>query len=141
MKIRSVNRLLIFAFLALAGLTSLSAPRPAAAQGEAAPIVVMNIDGEIAQPMLEYLRRGVQSAEQNGAQMVLLNLDTPGGQIVLMGNLVEVLRASPVPVVVYVNPRGRHGSQRGHADYPGGGCGRHGAANHDWVGQPGGFTG
>jgi membrane-bound serine protease (ClpP class) len=106
-------RLLILTCLAAAGFASLAAPRPALAQGTAAPVIVMNINGELAQPMLEYLRRGLQAAEQNGAGMILLNLNTPGGQVTLMSNLVQVLRSSPVPLVVYVNPRGAMAASAG----------------------------
>jgi membrane-bound serine protease (ClpP class) len=56
--------------------------------------------------MAEYLRRGIRLAEQDGAEALIFQLNTPGGSVDLMNEMVQSLRASPVPVVVYVAPRG-----------------------------------
>ncbi len=55
--------------------------------------------------MREYIQRGLQDAEQRGAEVVILQLNTPGGAVSAMKDIVEMLAASPVPVVVYVAPR------------------------------------
>jgi membrane-bound serine protease (ClpP class) len=56
--------------------------------------------------MAEYLDRGLTLAERDGSLAIILQLDTPGGQITLMNRMVQAIRASPVPVIVYVAPRG-----------------------------------
>jgi membrane-bound serine protease (ClpP class) len=56
--------------------------------------------------MAEYLDRGIAIAEREAAQAVILQLDTPGGAIDLMNRMVQSIRASAVPIVVYVAPRG-----------------------------------
>jgi membrane-bound serine protease (ClpP class) len=56
--------------------------------------------------MLGYLERGLSSAELQGAEALILILDTPGGSIDLMNEFVQVIRNSSTPVVVYVAPRG-----------------------------------
>jgi membrane-bound serine protease (ClpP class) len=53
-----------------------------------------------------YLRRGLELAANRGMDMVILQLNTPGGSLDTMQNMVENIRASRIPVVVYVTPRG-----------------------------------
>jgi membrane-bound serine protease (ClpP class) len=56
--------------------------------------------------MVEYLRRGLRQAEQQGAELVVFQLNTPGGSVDAMNEVVQLIRSSRVPVVVYVAPRG-----------------------------------
>jgi membrane-bound serine protease (ClpP class) len=56
--------------------------------------------------MLVYLERGLRSAEERDAELLVLQLNTPGGEYELMQNIVETIRASSTPVVVYIAPRG-----------------------------------
>ncbi len=79
-------------------------PVHAAANGPVA--LVLTISGAITPATQEYLRRGIQTAEQNGAEVVILQLNTPGGGLDPMQKMAEDIRASTIPVVVYVSPRG-----------------------------------
>ena len=90
---------LLFVLFALVG-------RPAAAQGGMPLVLVITAEGPLTPAMLEYLERGVRSAEQRQAELLVFQLNTPGGSIDLMQDMVETIRASRVPVVVYVTPRG-----------------------------------
>ena len=91
----------------LLGLWILFALPAAGWAQEAQPrVLVLTADGPVTAVMSGYVQRGLQAAEQQGAELVVLQLDTPGGSIALMTDMVEALRASPVPVVVYVTPRG-----------------------------------
>jgi membrane-bound serine protease (ClpP class) len=56
--------------------------------------------------MYEYLQRGIRTAESRGAEVLVFQINTPGGSIDLMNQMVQSIRASRVPVVVYVAPRG-----------------------------------
>jgi len=56
--------------------------------------------------MLEYLERGIRAANDRSAELLVLQLNTPGGSIDLMQSMVEAIRASNVPVAVYITPRG-----------------------------------
>jgi membrane-bound serine protease (ClpP class) len=69
-------------------------------------VLVLSADGPLSAAMKEYLVRGLALAEQRGAEAVVLELDTPGGSISLMNEIVVAMRASRTPVVVYVTPRG-----------------------------------
>ncbi len=85
---------------------SLSPPVAGYTQGEAPLALVMSTDGALNPSMLEYLKRAVTAAERRGAELLIFELNTPGGSIALMQDMVEVIRASSVPVIVYITPNG-----------------------------------
>lgn len=90
--------------LAFLGLLLLS---PAAAgQGETPQVILLNADGVLTPAMAEYIERGLSTAQQEGAEAVILQLNTPGGSVGLMNRIVQNIRASEVPVIVYVAPPG-----------------------------------
>ncbi|MBI5943894.1 MAG: nodulation protein NfeD [Chloroflexi bacterium] len=66
--------------------------------------VIMTAEGPIMPPMLEYFKRGIKTAEQRGAEVLVIQLNTPGGSVETMLEIITVIRASSVPVVVYVAP-------------------------------------
>ncbi|HEX9681024.1 MAG TPA: hypothetical protein VGA32_06190, partial [Anaerolineales bacterium] len=78
---------------------------PIARQAGAA-IVVMTLRGPLTPAQAEYLDRVLRRAEQIAAEAIVLQLDTPGGSIDVMNRMVQSIRASAVPVVVYVAPAG-----------------------------------
>jgi len=97
-------------FLLLGGLTLLvwGAVFPVAAQQESQNplVVVLTAEGPVTSVMQGYIQRGLQVAEAEGAQLVILQLNTPGGAISVMNEIIQTIRASEIPVVVYVSPRG-----------------------------------
>jgi membrane-bound serine protease (ClpP class) len=64
----------------------------------------MKADGPIVPPMLEYFKRGIETAEQRDAEVLIIELNTPGGSIDTMLEIIQVIGDSKVPVVVYVSP-------------------------------------
>lgn len=76
------------------------------AQAEQPLALVLTADGAVTPAMREYLKRGVRTAEQNNASVMIFQLNTPGGSVTTMNEMVQVIRQSQVPVVVYVWPRG-----------------------------------
>jgi len=99
-----VKRFWVFSLLALWLFGAFQAA--AAAQGEAPLVLELAADGAVTPSMAEYLRRGIRQAEQRGAELLVFELNTPGGSVELMQEIVEDMLASPVPIVVYVYPRG-----------------------------------
>jgi membrane-bound serine protease (ClpP class) len=79
---------------------------PTRAQTDTPLVMVLTVDEAVAPPMVEYLKRGLSRAEQQGAEVVILQLNTPGGSIDSMNEVIQLIRNSPVPVVVYVAPSG-----------------------------------
>lgn len=77
------------------------------AQGEEGRrVLLLTASGPLTPAMVEYLERGVAQAERDSAEALIFQLDTPGGSIDLMNRMVQAIRASQVPVVVYIAPRG-----------------------------------
>ena len=93
-------------YFLIAVIILLIAFQPAQAESGAPLVLVMNIDGVITPATQEYLARSLKLAEQQGAELLVLQLNTPGGGMDAMNKLLLDMRASPVPIVVFVAPRG-----------------------------------
>jgi membrane-bound serine protease (ClpP class) len=91
--------------LPLAGLLLLVAWSSSPAQSTAPEVLLLEIDGPLTMATAEYLDRGLATAAAS-SDVVILQLDTPGGSIDVMNRMVQSIRGSAVPVVVYVAPRG-----------------------------------
>lgn len=91
-------RMLLLVFTVFALFTS------ARAQSDQPLAIVMTADGPVMPPMLAYFERGIKSAEQRNAEVLIIQLNTPGGSVDTMLEIIQVMRASTVPVVVYVSP-------------------------------------
>jgi membrane-bound serine protease (ClpP class) len=78
---------------------------PTYAQGEQ-QIFLLEAQGPLTPTMVEYLERGIRQAENANAEALIFKFDTPGGQIDHMNRMVQAIRGSEVPVVVYIAPRG-----------------------------------
>ena len=87
--------------------------QPVWAQGDSPLVIVLNAEGAVAPAMQEYIQRGLGVAESRNADLVILQLDTPGGNIDTMNNIVQEIRDSRIPVVVYVTPRGAMAASAG----------------------------
>ncbi|MDH5505882.1 MAG: ATP-dependent Clp protease proteolytic subunit, partial [Anaerolineae bacterium] len=103
---------IIFLTMILTSL-SLAAPRQAAAEDGANEVLVVTADGIVAPAMLEYVQRSLEIAALQRPELVILQLDTPGGTISAMEDIVKEIRASEIPVVVYVAPRGAMAASAG----------------------------
>jgi membrane-bound serine protease (ClpP class) len=79
-------------------------------QPPAPQVFLLEIDGPLTQASAEYLDRGLALAAGKAGRaedaVVILQIDTPGGSIDVMNRMVQSIRGSTVPVVVYVAPRG-----------------------------------
>jgi len=93
-------RVLLLAFIVLAFFSS------ARAQSDVPLVIVMKADGPIAPVMREYLKRGIESAEQQNAEALIIQLNTPGGDLGTTVEIIQAFRASRVPVIIYVTPNG-----------------------------------
>ncbi|NIS82379.1 MAG: nodulation protein NfeD [Anaerolineales bacterium] len=99
-----MRRLYIFSLI-LVLLFSLLLTFPGRAQ-EARQVLLLTMQGPLTPAMVEYLNRGLSRAESESFHALILQLDTPGGSVDLMDQMVQAIRASEVPVVIYVAPRG-----------------------------------
>ncbi len=87
--------------------------QPLSARASGTVILTLTIDGPITRATQEYLTRGLEVAANRNAEVVILQLNTPGGAITNMKEMAQEMRNSPVPVVVYVSPRGAWAASAG----------------------------
>lgn len=83
--------------------------------GQAAPgaVWVLNIDDAIGPASADYLVRSLSQAQAQGAQLVVIRMDTPGGLDSAMRQMIKAILASPVPVASYVAPSGARAASAG----------------------------
>ncbi len=74
---------------------------------------VLEIEGAVTPVMISYIERGIRTSEGDGAEAMIVKLNTPGGQIDLMNEIVQLLLEAEVPTVVYVSPRGAYAASAG----------------------------
>ncbi len=100
---RGVSFILLVILVGLAG---------SASAGE--PVVrVHHHEGLIHGVSADILERILEEASRDGAALVVYELDTPGGLVDAAERMVQLVLNSPVPVAVYVTPRGAHAASAG----------------------------
>src|SRR2546427_13271755 len=81
--------------------------------GVAAPIVVIPLAGAIGPASADFVDRGIARAAKDGAQLIVLRMDTPGGLDTSMRQIIQTILASPVPVASFVAPGGARAASAG----------------------------
>jgi len=85
-----------------------------AVSAQVSPVVdVADVTGTIDPITAQYVQRGIRLASEDGAQCLIIQMDTPGGLDQSMRDIVQAMLASPVPVVVYVSPAGARAASAG----------------------------
>ena len=80
----------------------------------AAPRVnLLTIRGSINPASAAYIVEGVEQSERDGADALLIELDTPGGLVTATKDIIQAILNSKVPVIVYVAPRGAWAASAG----------------------------
>jgi membrane-bound serine protease (ClpP class) len=112
-------------FLALAALAALIAAFATAQEGDAPatdaadeaagprPVHVLQVRGAIGPSVSDYIARGIDKAQQAGAGLVVLEMDTPGGLDTSMRDIIKAILASSVPVATFVHPSGSRAASAG----------------------------
>lgn len=86
------------------------APAPAVADGVA---VRLEIKGAIGPATSAYLQKGIEHADEIDADLVVVEMDTPGGLDSAMRDMIKAILNSDIPVVTYVSPSGSRAASAG----------------------------
>ncbi|GAB4545440.1 MAG: nodulation protein NfeD [Anaerolineae bacterium] len=76
-------------------------------------VLVMEVTGPVTPVMLSFIERGIEEAETRDAEVLVIMLNTPGGDVELTRQIIQAIVASDVPVAVYVAPRGAFAASAG----------------------------
>jgi membrane-bound serine protease (ClpP class) len=85
----------------------------ACAFGASGPVAVVPLEGAIGPASAHFVRRAIERAAKDGTQLVILQIDTPGGLDTSMREVIKAILASPVPVVAFVAPSGARAASAG----------------------------
>jgi len=99
----------IFPFLARS-LLFLTLSAAAFGQGTA---VKLDLEGALGVATAEYIITGIEDAQESGASLVIIRMDTPGGLVEPMRDIVSTILSSDVPVATYVSPGGARADSAG----------------------------
>ena len=78
------------------------------------PLVDKFIFDETVQPVSAgEMKDAINRAERDGARALLVEMDTPGGLVDSMREIVQAILSSKVPVIVYVSPSGARAGSAG----------------------------
>lgn len=76
-------------------------------------IMKLEIKGTIGPASSSYLKEGMAAAVSENAQMMLIELDTPGGLSTSMREMIQEITNSTLPVITYVSPKGARAASAG----------------------------
>ena len=75
--------------------------------------VQLSIDGTINPAVGDYIKKGIQTAVEQHATLVIIQMNTPGGLDASMRDIIHQILASQIPVVTYVAPDGARAASAG----------------------------
>lgn len=86
---------------------------PSLLADESPQAVVLKIQGAISPGVSDYIRKGMEKATAGNADLVILQMDTPGGLDHSMRDIIQMILGSPIPIVTYVSPEGARAASAG----------------------------
>ncbi|MER9439817.1 nodulation protein NfeD [Mesorhizobium sp. M0340] len=105
------------AVLLAAAFVAVAAVCPSSATGEANGrekiALRVEIDGAIGPASARQLEEALGVAADRNVEALILQMDTPGGLVTSMREMIAGILASPVPVIGYVAPAGGHAASAG----------------------------
>jgi len=81
--------------------------------GGSAVVARIVVDGPISPVSADYIQRQIEAAEAEGLDLVVLQLDTPGGLMTSTRQIIKTLLGSEVPIAVHVAPPGARAASAG----------------------------
>jgi membrane-bound serine protease (ClpP class) len=123
-RMRGVRRLLGLALVALGAAWAIAGAQDRPTQAAAADVqqqsatmaatgVLLPVTGPIGPATSDFFVRQLRDAEESGARLIVVRIDTPGGLETAMRDMVQAILASDVPVVTFVGPSGARAASAG----------------------------
>jgi len=110
-KAQSLSLLLIGTMILAVALSITLTTRTALAASPHVDVMVLNTD--IGPSSLRFLTQSIANAAQDGAQALVIEVDTPGGDISAMKSMTEAELNTTVPIISYVSPTGGYAASAG----------------------------
>lgn len=76
-------------------------------------VYIIDVDTSINPASASFIIKSLEEAEQKGASLFIIELDTPGGLLTSTRSIVQKILGSKIPVVVNVTPAGAHAGSAG----------------------------
>ena len=102
-----------YKLLIFISIFSLLLPFGIRGQTEKGPVYTIEVDGIINPATAKFIIDSIDEATQQGAQCLIIQLDTPGGLMESMRIIVKKELASTIPIIVYVAPGGARAASAG----------------------------
>lgn len=107
-------RHLVAAVLITVGFGGFAVSQAFAAQEESGRhAALVEVDGAIQPVTARFLSRVLDAAVEDGAEVLIVRLNTPGGMLSATREIVEELLSAEIPVVVHVAPAGAQAASAG----------------------------
>jgi len=84
-----------------------------AQSGVPGSVSIISVSGTIGPTTTQYIKRGLQTSRERGDELLVIELDTPGGLLSSTQEIVQELLGSSHPTVVYVTPQGANAGSAG----------------------------
>jgi membrane-bound serine protease (ClpP class) len=75
--------------------------------------IVLDVQGPIGPATRDFLTRSLEKADDRGAALVIIRMDTPGGLDASTRDIIKAILNSPVPVATWVAPEGARAASAG----------------------------